>query len=152
MRFAYSLLVAAALTLPAVAAPTLAMADEASDKVKLARQVVDQSVTPGLDGRITRMIGQVVEKLPADKQAEARAALVKDSGGIREDLVKVFATYYAGAFTAAELKELVAFYSSPIGRKVVEVEENKPDEVNAAIQQQIMKLVVLFNSGPGAPR
>lgn len=152
MRFAYPMLVAAALAVPTLAFPALATADEASDKAALARKVVDQSVVPGLDGRINRMIGQVTEKLPADKQAEARAALAKESAGIREDLVGVFATYYAGAFTPAELKELAAFYASPLGRKVIEVQENQPDAVNVAIQQQIMKLVVLFNTPPGPAR
>lgn len=147
MRFAYSMLVAAALLLPASA-----MADEASDKAALARQVAELSVQPGLDGRVARMIGQVVEKLPADKRDEARAALLKDTAGVRADLLNVFVTYYAGAFTLDELKQLTAFFSSPLGRKVVKVEEEKPDEVNAAIQMQIMKLVTVANASAGAPR
>jgi len=141
MRILGSLLVVASLVFPVAA-----RADEASDKAALARQAVDLSIAPGLDGRIARMIGQAVEKLPADKQAQARADLLKAAAGTREDLVGVFATYYAGAFTVAELKEFAAFYSSPVGRKVVQVEENKPAAVDAAIQQQIMKLVALANT------
>ncbi|MFS8039246.1 DUF2059 domain-containing protein [Xanthobacter sp. AM11] len=144
MRIAYAMLVVAAVLCPAAA-----MADEATDKAALARQVAELSVEPGLDGRVGRMIGQVVEKLPADRQGEARTVLLKESAGIRADLLLVFATYYASAFTLDELKQLAAFYASPLGRKLVRVEEEKPAEVNASIQQQIMKLVVLFNT-PGA--
>ncbi|MDI4664406.1 DUF2059 domain-containing protein [Xanthobacter autotrophicus] len=142
MRYAFQWLVVAALLSPAAAA-----ADEAADRA--ARQVVNLSVAPGMEGRIGRMISEVVEKQPADKQAQVRADLLKASTGIREDLMATFAAYYAKAFTPDELKGLVAFYESPLGRKVVEVEEQKPAEVNAAIQQQIMKLVVLFNTPPG---
>lgn len=147
MRFACKMFVVAALLFPVAA-----VADEASDKAATARQIVELSVVPGLDGRIARMIGQVAEKLPADKQAQARADLLKASAGTRGDLVAVFATYYAGAFTAAELKELLAFYSSPIGLKVVKVEENKPAAVDAAIQQQIVKLVMQVNAAAGQGR
>lgn len=137
MRFMSRALVVAALLCPAGA-----MADEASDKAALARQAVELAVAPGLDGRFARMVGEVVSKLPADRQAAARADLTKTAAGTRDDLVGVFATYYAGAFTLDELKQIVAFYSGPVGSKLVRVEENKPAEVNDAIQQQVMKLVV----------
>lgn len=130
--------------------PAAAVADDASDTQALAQKVVSLSVAAGLDGRIGRMIGEVVEKQPADKQAEVRDGLQKASAGVRDDLLKVFAAYYAGAFTPAELRDLAAFYQGPLGQKLVRVEEHKPAEVNAAIQQQIMKLVMMLNMQGGA--
>ncbi|MFG1377551.1 DUF2059 domain-containing protein [Xanthobacter autotrophicus] len=127
--------------------PVAAVADDGA--AALARQAVTLAVAPGMESRIDRMIAQAVEKQPADAQAQARADLLKASAGIREDLMATFAAYYAKAFTPAELKDLVAFYQSPLGLKMVRVEEQKPAEVNAAIQQQIMKLVVLLNTPPG---
>ncbi|MFG1348927.1 DUF2059 domain-containing protein [Xanthobacter autotrophicus] len=127
--------------------PVAAVADDGA--AALARQAVNLAVAPGMESRIDRMIAQAVEKQPADAQAQARADLLKASAGIREDLMATFAAYYAKAFTPAELKDLVAFYQSPLGLKMVRVEEQKPAEVNAAIQQQIMKLVVLLNTPPG---
>ncbi|MDI4658308.1 DUF2059 domain-containing protein [Xanthobacter autotrophicus] len=135
------------LVVAALLSPVAAVADDGA--AALARQAVNLAVAPGMESRIDRMIAQAVEKQPAEKQAEARADLLKTSAGIREDLMATFAAYYAKAFTPAELKDLVAFYQSPLGLKMVRVEEQKPAEVNAAIQQQIMKLVVLLNTPPG---
>ena len=130
------------LVVAALLSPVPALAQDAG----LAQKAVTLSVAPGLDGRISRMIGEAVAKLPADKQAQARADLTKASVGIREDLVGVFSSYYARSFTADELKAIVAFFESPVGKKLVQVEENKPAEVNTAIQQQIMKMVAAANA------
>ncbi|MCG5236000.1 DUF2059 domain-containing protein [Xanthobacter oligotrophicus] len=140
-----SRLVVSWLVVAALLSPVAAVAEEGADASALARQMVNLAVAPGMESRIDRMIAQVAEKQPADKQAEVRAELLKASAGIREDLMATFATYYATAYTPAELKDLVAFYRSPLGLKTVQVEEHKPAEVNAAIQQQIMKLVALLN-------
>lgn len=117
-----------------------------ADKLALAGQVVELAVAPGLDGRIARMIDQTVETLPADKKDATREGLVKTIAPMRADLVSVFASYYAGSFTTDELKAIVAFYSGPVGRKLVAVEERKPAEVTTAIQQRIMKIVVLLRA------
>lgn len=147
MRCVFSGLLVAALL-----SPVAAVAEEGADASALARQMVNLAVAPGMESRIDRMIAQAVEKQPADTQAQARADLLKASASIREDLMATFAAYYAKAFTPAELKDLVAFYQSPLGLKAVQVEEHKPAEVNAAIQQQIMKLVVLLKTPPGQAR
>lgn len=138
MRTLRTLVLGAALLLPAAAL--------AQDAAALARQTIDLSVAPGIDGRIERMIDEAVARMPADKQAAARADLQKASKPIREDLLATFARYYASAFTAEELKGLVAFYQSPLGQKEVKVEEHKPAAVNAEIQQQIMRIVTLVNT------
>lgn len=146
MRYACRMLVVAALLMPVAA-----VADDGAETSALARQVVSLSVAPGIDGRIERMIGDAVAKQPADKQAEVRTSLSTAATGIREDLLKVFAGYYAGSFSSAELKELLAFYQGPLGQKALRVEEQKPAAVNAQIEQQIMKLVTLLNAIRPAP-
>ncbi|MFG1276659.1 DUF2059 domain-containing protein [Xanthobacter autotrophicus] len=146
MRCVFSGLVVSWLAVAALVLPVAAVADDGA--AALARQVVNLAVAPGMESRIDRMIAQAVEKQPAAAQAQARADLLKASASIREDLMATFAAYYAKVFTPAELKDLVAFYQSPLGLKMVRVEEQKPAEVNAAIQQQIMKLVVLLNTPP----
>ena len=140
MRLSFGLIVVAALMLPAAASAQDAAATAA------ARQVVDLAVAPGIDGRFARMIAEAVAKLPADKQAAARADFTKTAAGIRQDLLAGFARYYAASFTAAELKDLAAFYQSPLGSKAIKVEVDKPAAVNAEIQQQIMKLVAVVNA------
>ncbi len=152
MRFAYPMLMAAALAVQILAFPASAAADEASDKAALARQVVERAVVPGLEKHFNRMIGQAIEKIAADKRDAARDVLTKESASIREDLVGVFAGYYADAYTLAELKELAAFYGSPLGLKMVQVQENPPEAVNMAVQQQILKLVAFLSTTTGGPR
>lgn len=143
MRHAGILLVIAALF-----APVTAAADDAADNAALARQVVSVSVAPGLDARIDRMVGEAVAKQPADRQAQVRTDLSSAAAGVREDLVKVFTGYYARSFSPAELKDLLAFYQGPLGKKVLQVDVQKPAEVNAAIEQQIMKLVMKVDALP----
>lgn len=135
----------------AAVAPSPAMAQGAEDVSAQAAQVVKLVVAPGIDGRIERMITLAVEKQPADKQADAKAALLKAAAPLRDELLATFSAYYATAFTPDELKQLVAFYQSPLGQKAVKVEVDKPAAVNAAIQQGIMKLVALIKPpGEGA--
>jgi hypothetical protein len=151
MRYARQLLVIAALVLPAAAsaqtAPAAARAP-AQDTAAVAREVVHLSLSPGFEGRFNRMIGEAVAKLPADRQAAARADLQKAAADAREEILAAIAAQYATAFTPAELNDLLAFFKSPLGLKLVKVEEAKSPEVNAAIQQQIMKLVVQMSALP----
>lgn len=146
MPYACKLLVLAALLWPVGA-----VAQDAAG-AGLARQVVDLAVAPGIDGRFVRMIGEAVARQPADRQAELRAGLAREAAGIREELLAVFSNYYATAFTPAELKDLVAFYESPLGKKAVTVEQHKPAAVEAEIQQRIMRLVILANPAMGEAR
>lgn len=143
MRYAGTVLVIAALL-----APAMAVADDAADNAALARQVVSVSVAPGLDARIDRMVGDAVAKQPADRQAQVRTDLSSAAAGVHDDLIKVFTGYYARSFSSAELKDLLAFYQGPLGKKVLQVDVQKPAEVNAAIEQQIMKLVMKVNALP----
>lgn len=127
--------------------PVPALADDAADA--LARKVVDLAVAPGLEGRFARMVAVAVEHQPAERQQQAKAEFAVAAASAQAGLVDVFTRYYAARFTPAELGQLVAFYESPVGRKFVAVEEDKPAEVNAEIQQQIMKLATTL-AMPGA--
>lgn len=147
MRYARQLLVVVALAFPAAALAQSAPAPT-STPVAVAREVVNLSLSPGFEGRFNRMIGEAVSKLPADKQAAARADLQKAAASARDEILAAIAAHYAKAFTPAELNDLLAFFKSPLGLKLVQVEETKSPEVNAAIQQQIMKLVVQMGALP----
>lgn len=152
MRFAYPMLVAAALAVQTLTFSAGAAADEASDKAALARQVIDLAVVPGLDKQFGRMIAGATEKIPAEKRAAVQDAIKTEAATFRDELVGVFAAYYADAYTLAELKELASFYGSPIGRKMMQVQENPPEAVQAAVKQQIMKMVAFLSMATAAPR
>lgn len=145
MRYACHLLVVAALLIPAAASAQNAPAAPPPPGA-VARAVVDLSLSPGFESRFNRMIGEAVARLPADRQAAARADLQKAAASAREEILAAIAAHYATAFTPAELNDLLAFFKSPLGTKLVEVQEIKSPEVNAAIQQQIVKLVVQMSA------
>lgn len=54
----------------------------------------------------------------------------------RAEIINEAAKYYATAFTEAELKDLVAFYKSPLGKKVQEREPGVLDQTFNFVQQQ----------------
>ena len=54
----------------------------------------------------------------------------------RTEIVNEAAKFYAAAFTEAELKDLVAFYKSPLGKKVQEREPAILDQTFSFVQQQ----------------
>lgn len=134
MRHALKWMVVAALL-----CPVAAHAEGPTDA--LAQKLVNLSVAPGIDGRFARMVGMALERQPAERRAQAKAEFDTAAAGVRADTLKIFTRYYATSFTPAELTDLVAFFESPLGKKLVAVEENKPAAVNAEIQQQIIRLV-----------
>jgi len=54
----------------------------------------------------------------------------------RTEIVTEAGKYYAAAFTEAELKDLVAFYKSPLGKKMQEREPAILDQTFNFVQQQ----------------
>lgn len=146
MIIADSRYIRAALLVAALLIPDAARADEAAEKAALAQQVVSLAVAPGIDGRIARMISEVAARMPAERQEGFRTEVDKATAPIRADLLAEFARYYATSLSLGELKDVAAFYASPAGRKLVQVDETKPAEVSAAIQQHIIRLVTILNS------
>jgi hypothetical protein len=59
---------------------------------------------------------------------EVAGKLRKDYDSKRIDLLNEVATVYAQKFTEAELKELIAFYKSPVGKKMATEEPAAIDE------------------------
>lgn len=62
---------------------------------------------------------------------EVAIKVAKDLAGRDKEIGDQIAKLYASAFTEAELKDLVAFYKSPLGKKAIEKE---PEVFNAARQ------------------
>src|SRR5947209_17074387 len=54
----------------------------------------------------------------------------------RSEIINEAGKYYAVAFTEAELKDLVAFYKSPLGKKMQEREPGVLDQTFNFVQQQ----------------
>jgi hypothetical protein len=67
---------------------------------------------------------------------EVATALVNEFGAKRADLIAEAAKFYASRFSEPELKEMVTFYKSPLGKKMLAQEPLVLDETFNFVQQQ----------------
>jgi hypothetical protein len=101
----------------------------------LAKQIVD---IKGVKAMFEPLVRGVVEKTKetvlqsnfiwAKDINEIAAGIAKDYEPRVSELVDATARYYAGHFTEAELKNILAFYQSPLGQKVLVEEPKALDE------------------------
>lgn len=92
-------------------------------------------------GAVDVMIATIRAALPAQKQATPNvpedfwkrfeARIIEEAPVLADSI----ATIYARRFTAAELKEMTAFYLSPVGRKLREVQPDIVTESSAVGQR-----------------
>jgi hypothetical protein len=67
---------------------------------------------------------------------ETATTLLTEFAAKRADLIAEAAKFYANRFTEPELKEMVTFYKSPLGRKMLTQEPLVLDETFNFVQQQ----------------
>ena len=102
--------------------------------------------------QVQQMFAQRFEqtKAPASKkavldsyQAKANAALDQATGWnkLKPDMVKL----YTNTFTESELKDLVAFYQSPLGKKVLEKMPQVTQQSAQLTQQKLESAVPVVN-------
>lgn len=106
--------------------------------VKMAREIIDLKGSTNL---FTPMVAGVIERVKF-MHLQTNPNLRKDLEDVAQNLRKEFAprtahligqvaTYYASAFTEPELKEILAFYRTATGKKVIAIE---PDLFAEAMQ------------------
>lgn len=132
-------LVALALALIAPHAHSAAQKKEAEGEpsaaaIKMSLEIVELKgsrglVEPAVNAVIDRVKGMLLQTnignaaLRKDLEAVS-AALKKEYAPRVNQLMSEVGRYYATAFTEQELKEILAFYKSPVGTKVLEREPN----------------------------
>ena len=104
-----------------------------------------------LDGNLTRMLtlvdrfGQSVARRGATLTPDQTAAIEKAESDARDTIRQElgyatlkgnFIQAYADAFSEGELKDLIAFYQSPIGQRLVEKQPALNEKVGQAINQK----------------
>jgi uncharacterized protein len=121
VRFALVLALASGALAPA---PSRAQAAAPADtaKVRLVRQFIAKA-------HLTEQAMQVIEQsLPAQRAANPRVPaefwdkFLEQARARRGELEEGYVALYSRNFTAAEIKGLIAFYDSPIGKRFVEVQ------------------------------
>ena len=95
----------------------------AAKEILVAKNVssIYQGAVPGLVTRIKDAMLQSNLNLQKDLD-EAAAKVAKDLAGREQEIGEQMAKIYANAFTEQELKDLAAFYKSPLGKKTIDAE------------------------------
>jgi hypothetical protein len=135
------LAVLAALALIGLARPAAAQnpAAPSPGAILVAKQIVElkgarQLFTPLVRGVVEKVKDQFMQTnfMWAKDLNEVAAGLEKDYAPRVDELVDMAARIYASHFTEAELKQLLAFYQSPVGRKAITEEPKALDESMAS--------------------
>ncbi len=132
MNKLYTLLFAAIAAFGVMLSGTLAPAQQgkpsaaaiASAKEILAAKNVNaiyQGAVPGLVQRVKDSLLQSNLNYQKDLD-EVAVKVAKDLAGREQEIGEEMARIYASGFTEVELKDLAAFYRSPLGKKVLEQE------------------------------
>ena len=96
---------------------------------------------PALDGVIAHHKGIFLQMNPSASKAidEIEVDLRKDLATKRKALHEEVARGYATAFTEQELKEVLAFYKTPLGKKIIEAEPKGGEEAAKRVQVWVDK-------------
>jgi hypothetical protein len=135
---------AALLSLSMLAISAPAMAQEISpDQLSLAKKYVDLTDKVDVYGTsvadvAARTLQQILKLNPTiqDQAAAVVTDVVKSYKDQRGVLMDQVARVYASHFTTDELKQIVAFYSSPAGQKLA--------NTNFGVNQDLQKVMSLF--------
>jgi len=103
-------------------------------EIKGARQGMFEPLVRGVIEKVKQQFLQTNFTLAPDINAIA-ANLQKEYAPRAGQLETVSAQIYASHFTEAELKQIVAFYKSPVGQKVIQEEPRALDETMASAGQ-----------------
>jgi uncharacterized protein len=132
----------ALLAVALIASVSSARAQEPSaNAIKIAREILDLKNTNLL---VNQAVPSVIDRVKG-MLAQTNPTLRKDLDAVGENLRKAYAArtlelmnnvakLYASRFTEAELKEIVTFYRSPTGKKVVDTEPQIFEDAVAGLQ------------------
>jgi len=84
---------------------------------------------------VVKLVEQIVEAIPAERQAEARKRLLAVINP--EEVEKISIATAAETFSEEELEAMVGYYKSPMGRSA----EAKRPEYEEKLSTEIQKLV-----------
>jgi hypothetical protein len=122
---------------PAAAQAPGALPNPPAASVALAKEIVNAKQGNAFyQGAVPGIVGQVkdsFEKDHLDKQkdlSEIAQKVVQDLKGRENEIGDILAKVYASQFTEQELKDLVNFYKTPLGKKVI---ENEPKAMETSM-------------------
>lgn len=153
---AVALAAATATAAPAQTAPSASHRAAALEMVEAAN--MEATLRESLDTMLKLQMEQNPELRPFENVMRTFFGRYMSWGALRDD----YALLYAEAFTEAELRELAAFYRSPIGRKVARTTPQLMSRASAlgekAVEarlpelQQMIMAEMTRQSGTGTPK
>ena len=130
VRFIVRTLGAAAVACLAFAPAANAQAQPSAASVALATQLLELkggigAYDPAIDGVIIHHKGVLLQINPnlAKDINDVEQMMRKEGAARREELHKEIALGYASVFTEQELKDMIVFYKTPLGKKMIEQED-----------------------------
>ena len=130
-----------------------AFASDESERLEAAQQLVDQTMTENFTKQMSSSVWPTIEPVVRAKNPNVNDETVRqlaDSfnalmaqylGTLMQDMVPVYAKY----FTAEELRQLLAFQSTPLGKKSIEVQPKIMAEAMPRIMQGVQTLLPQIN-------
>ena len=139
--------IAIAAALLAAGAPAYAQQKPSSAAIATAKQIIDIKGAAGLfnpliSGVIEQVKSLYVQQNPSlvKEINEVAATLRAEFAPRRAEVIDEVARLYATHFTEQELKDLLAFYSSPLGKKMITEEPRAIEQSMAFAQNWANKL------------
>jgi hypothetical protein len=137
---------ALAFALVGLAGPAAAQQPSAA-QIQIARDIVEasganRSFEPIVPSILQQAVAMFVQQNPDLQQAliETAQTIRPEFDKRRVEIVEIVSRVYASRFTEAELKELLAFYRSTVGRKYVSILPSVLDESFNRTQQWSAKI------------
>jgi hypothetical protein len=116
MKLSLSLILGAAF----IILPGFAHADDASHHAAaeslLTMMGMDKVMSQSIDQMLQVQVKQNPAIAPFEQQMKAFLTKYMSWASMKEDMVRL----YEGEFTEAELRELIAFYQTPVGKKTIQ--------------------------------
>jgi uncharacterized protein len=127
LRAGFIVVALAAFVLPAVAQrPPQQPATPSSNAVLLAREIItvkgaSKMYEPVIVEVVDRATAQLMQQNPmlSKDLLEIAAKIKRDSAPRVAEMLNEVSKMYAARFTEAELKDVLAFYKSPVGQKII---------------------------------
>lgn len=114
--------------------------------VALAAQIIElkggtTAFDPAIDGVFAHHKGIFVQMNPSASKAidEIERSMKSDRAAKLQELHTEVARGYASKFSEQDLKDLLAFYKTPLGKKIIEVEPQAGEAVAKRVQAWIDK-------------
>ena len=146
VRFIARTVGAAAIACLALTQGAQAQQQPSAAAVALATQLLELkgglgAYDPAIDGVIVHHKGVLLQINPnlAKDINDVEQLMRKEGAARREELHKEIALGYASAFTEQELKDMIAFYKTPLGKRIIEQEPKAGEESTKRAQVWIDK-------------